>query len=101
MVNQTNTWVTLTFVFFIINSDNTKYTCKSLLFFVFKKKAARGKSAYRSYKQNAQQKNVKAKRVITRTARNEKTVKQLLGELYGDKQYLEKLLLETGNWDVF
>ena len=27
---------------------------------------------------------------------SEKTIKQLLGELYGDRQYLEKLLKETG-----
>jgi len=29
--------------------------------------------------------------------RDSKTVKQLLGELYADKDYLEKLLQETGN----
>lgn len=27
---------------------------------------------------------------------SEKTIKQLLGELYGDRQYLEKILKETG-----
>ena len=32
---------------------------------------------------------------------NDKTVKQLLGELYGDRVYLEKLLKETGNYPVF
>ncbi|XP_062567687.1 outer dynein arm-docking complex subunit 4-like, partial [Saccostrea cucullata] len=32
---------------------------------------------------------------ISRPAGNEKTIKQLLGELYGDRQYLEKLLKET------
>lgn len=33
---------------------------------------------------------------VSRPAGNEKTIKQLLGELYGDRQYLEKLLKETG-----
>lgn len=33
---------------------------------------------------------------VSRPAVNEKTIKQLLGELYGDRQYLEKLLKETG-----
>lgn len=66
--------------------------------FVLKKKAVTGKSAYPAYKKNSQRKAAKSKRVVARTARNEKTVKQLLGELYGDKQYLEKLLQETGNY---
>jgi len=30
------------------------------------------------------------------TCTNPKTVKELLGELYTDKEYLEKLLQETG-----
>ena len=32
---------------------------------------------------------------------SEKTIKQLLGELYGDRQYLEKLLKETGKYFLF
>ena len=33
----------------------------------------------------------------TKGAQNQKTVKQLLGELYADKEYLENLLKETGS----
>ncbi|KAL5010823.1 hypothetical protein ScPMuIL_013128 [Solemya velum] len=66
-----------------------------LTYFEEQKKAVTGKSAYPAYKKNSQRKAAKSKRVVARTARNEKTVKQLLGELYGDKQYLEKLLQET------
>lgn len=33
---------------------------------------------------------------VNRSPGNEKTIKQLLGELYGDRQYLERLLKETG-----
>ncbi|XP_033733348.1 tetratricopeptide repeat protein 25-like [Pecten maximus] len=32
---------------------------------------------------------------VNRSPGNEKTIKQLLGELYGDRQYLERLLKET------
>ncbi|GFS05973.1 tetratricopeptide repeat protein 25 [Elysia marginata] len=35
------------------------------------------------------------KRAAQRSAGNEKTIRQMLGELYGDRQYLEKLLRET------
>ncbi|XP_012936467.1 tetratricopeptide repeat protein 25 [Aplysia californica] len=37
----------------------------------------------------------KRKRQMERSAQNERTIRQMLGELYGDKQYLEKLLKET------
>lgn len=37
------------------------------------------------------------KRASERSAQNERTIRQLLGDLYGDKQYLEKLLKNTEN----
>lgn len=37
----------------------------------------------------------RGKRAAQRSAGNEKTIRQMLGELYGDRQYLEKLLRET------
>ncbi|XP_050406246.1 outer dynein arm-docking complex subunit 4 [Patella vulgata] len=39
----------------------------------------------------------KEKRKVSRSQGSEKTVKQLLGELYGDRKYLEKLLKETAD----
>ncbi|XP_076455502.1 outer dynein arm-docking complex subunit 4-like [Babylonia areolata] len=41
------------------------------------------------------QQKQKQKRDLNRSHANEKTIKQMLGELYGDKRYLEKLLKET------
>jgi len=35
------------------------------------------------------------KRNMERSAQNEKTIRKMLGELYGDRKYLEKLLKET------
>lgn len=35
------------------------------------------------------------KRNLERSAQNERTIRQMLGELYGDRKYLEKLLKET------
>ena len=40
----------------------------------------------------------KKKRQPPVSSASERTVKQLLGELYGDKLYLEKLLKETGRY---
>ena len=40
----------------------------------------------------------KRAQVEYKSAANDKTVKQLLGELYGDRVYLEKLLKETGKF---
>ena len=44
------------------------------------------------------QQKQKQKRDLSRSQANEKTIKQMLGELYGDKRYLEKLLKETGEF---
>lgn len=41
------------------------------------------------------QQKQKQKRDMNRSQANEKTIKQMLGELYGDKRYLEKLIKET------
>ena len=60
----------------------------------FQKKIKRkGKTYGRPIQQQQQQKVRDPK-----AAGSEKTIKQLLGELYGDRQYLEKLLKETGWW---
>ena len=49
---------------------------------------------YRSYqRQSAKQDKILRKE---RPKGNDKSIKQLLGELYKDKEYLEKLLEETG-----
>lgn len=65
----------------------------NLFMFIFQKKTK--KKTYGSYNKQ-QQKQVKPKREIITNPALEKTVKQLLGELYGDKIYLEKLLKEIG-----
>lgn len=52
------------------------------------------KPAYNTYGRPGMQTQKKLE--VSRPAGNEKTIKQLLGELYGDRQYLEKLLKETG-----
>ena len=51
--------------------------------------------SYGSYQRQPTQKQV-YRRIASKSAASDKTVKQLLGELYGDKVYLEKLLEETG-----
>lgn len=51
------------------------------------------KPAYNTYGRPGMQTQKKLE--VSRPAGNEKTIKQLLGELYGDRQYLEKLLKET------
>ncbi|XP_067686623.1 outer dynein arm-docking complex subunit 4-like [Haliotis asinina] len=58
-------------------------------------KQKRKRQAYGSFaRQNAQQQS-KQKRDTTRSQANERTIKQMLGELYGDRKYLELLLKET------
>lgn len=66
-------------------------TCMSTLC-QFQKKIK--KPAYNTYGRPGMQTQKKLE--VSRPAGNEKTIKQLLGELYGDRQYLEKLLKETG-----
>ncbi|XP_046573347.1 LOW QUALITY PROTEIN: outer dynein arm-docking complex subunit 4-like [Haliotis rubra] len=58
-------------------------------------KQKRKRQAYGSFaRQNAQQQS-KQKRDTTRSQASERTIKQMLGELYGDRKYLELLLKET------
>ncbi|XP_046329554.2 outer dynein arm-docking complex subunit 4-like [Haliotis rufescens] len=58
-------------------------------------KQKRKRQTYGSFaRQNAQQQS-KQKRDTTRSQASERTIKQMLGELYGDRKYLELLLKET------
>lgn len=72
------------------NTENTHPCMPTLCQFQKKIK----KPAYNTYGRPGMQTQKKLE--VSRPAGNEKTIKQLLGELYGDRQYLEKLLKETG-----
>ncbi|XP_052063807.1 outer dynein arm-docking complex subunit 4-like isoform X2 [Mytilus californianus] len=66
-----------------------------LTFFAQQDEKKPKKQQYSTYKKTTTQAPKRRQYDPSRPVGSEKTIKQLLGELYGDRQYLEKLLKET------
>ncbi|KAK7092323.1 outer dynein arm-docking complex subunit 4-like [Littorina saxatilis] len=84
----------------ITNSVGTPDRCKlnttgDLSFFTDQDEAQKKRRFVAALQRPPAQPKVKPKRELTRSQAHEKTIKQMLGELYGDKRYLEKLLTES------
>ncbi|CAH1774091.1 unnamed protein product [Owenia fusiformis] len=78
-----------------VGSPAVKLTKEGDLSFFNQQEEGKGPKKRPMYGRPSTKQKAKGRQPPPKTSGDEKTVKQLLGELYGDKAYLEKLLKET------
>ncbi|XP_041371990.1 outer dynein arm-docking complex subunit 4-like [Gigantopelta aegis] len=80
------------------SAEKVKLTTKGdLSFFREQDEVKKRRPVFATFAPQQQQQKAKTKRYVISSTSSEKTIKELLGELYGDRKYLEKLLKETDN----
>lgn len=74
--------------------DSVKLTAEGDLTYFYKQEEAKAKKTGGTYGKPGAKKEAAKERQKPQASGDQKTIKQLLGELYGDKDFLEKLLSE-------
>lgn len=75
--------------------ESVKLQASGDLSYFYKHEEMKAKQAKGTYQKPGAKKEAKKERERPKSAADKKTIQQLLGELYGDKEYLEKLMKDS------